>query len=203
MNVIYENRQIENERLELSGKENLFWLTKNLVLRRCHLIIRVPTKRLIINRATFVDCMIDIKQELVNFTWVRASLKGCRFTGRITGSDFGYFPGYAPGGEQGSIEDCDFTDARLDACRFHCCPVQTLKFPSWPCFTILDPIGRSEELKSVEWPGIFGPVVINKLDTKPYTTEALTYYAPTLAKEMETTPEALKAVIEKFDCFVY
>ncbi|WPB80667.1 hypothetical protein KYC5002_16190 [Archangium violaceum] len=36
-----------------------------------------------------------------------------------------------------------------------------------------------------------------------HVTVALTKYAPAVAKKLETTPEELRAVIERFDCFVY
>jgi hypothetical protein len=73
----------------------------------------------------------------------------------------------------------------------------------WPCFTFLDPIGRSRELNSVQWPGRFGPVVVEDLYDQPPSTKALTFFAPAEAERYDTTPEALRAVIEKFDCIVY
>ncbi|MET0401389.1 MAG: hypothetical protein ABW123_03255, partial [Cystobacter sp.] len=107
------------------------------------------------------------------------------------------------GAENGSIEDCDFSEARLDGCRFMGCEPATLRFPKWPCFTILDPIANSEKLSQVQWPGIFGDVVVKNLKTQPEATRALTKYAPAIAKRMKTTPEALKAVIDQFDCIVF
>ena len=53
--------------------------------------------------------------------------------------------------------------------------------------------------ESVQWPGRVGPVVFETLYKQPRPTRALTEHAPTLAKRFDTTPEALKAVIEKFD----
>jgi hypothetical protein len=42
----------------------------------------------------------------------------------------------------------------------------------WPCFTFLDPIGRSRELSSVQWPGRIAPeelrAVIEKSDCIVY-----------------------------------
>jgi hypothetical protein len=73
----------------------------------------------------------------------------------------------------------------------------------WPCFTFLDPIGRSREFSSVPWPGRFGRIIVDDFRDQPPSTKALTYYAPTEAKRCDTTPEELKAVIEKFDCIVY
>jgi hypothetical protein len=102
-----------------------------------------------------------------------------------------------------AIEDCDFSEARLDACRFHGDDPRTLRFPKWPCFTFLDPIGRAPELRRGKWPGRFGRVVVDDLHNQPPSTVALTKYAPAVAKKLETTPEELRAVIEQFDCFLY
>ena len=83
------------------------------------------------------------------------------------------------------------------------CDPSTIRFPKWPCFTILNPIERAAELRSVKWPGRYGSVVVDELHTHPPRTRALTEHAPTVAKRFDTTPEELRAVIEKFDCIVY
>ncbi|MGZ3458504.1 MAG: hypothetical protein ACXU86_08365 [Archangium sp.] len=204
--VFYEDREIENERLELIDKGSLYFLGSNLTLRHCTLVLKVPARNLSIDGVRFIDCTFEVKQELKNHQdWIRASLKGCCFKGRLSGCDFGHWPKYGRelGYQLGSIEDCDFTEARLDGCRFHGCDPATLRFPKWPCFTILDPIGHAPELRSAKWPDLFGRVVINKLHTQPPSTRALTKYAPAVAKKLETTPEELKAVIEQFDCIIY
>ena len=78
-----------------------------------------------------------------------------------------------------------------------------MKFPRWPCFTILDPIGNSQKLGSTAWPGTFGSIIIENLHTHPVSTVALTFYAPSIAKLSNTTTEALRAVVQKFDCIIY
>jgi hypothetical protein len=204
--VFYENKEIENERLELTDKNSLYFLGSNLTLRNCSLVLKVSARNLFIDGVRFIGCSFEVKQELKNHQqWIRASLKGCRFKGRLSGCDFGHWPEYGsdPAYQHGSIENCDFTEARLDGCRFHGCDTNTLRFPKWPCFTFLDPIGRSRELNSVQWPGRFGPVVVEDLYDQPPSTRALTYFAPAEAKRYGTTPEELKAVIEKFDCIVF
>src|SRR5690242_2221539 len=133
MNIIYENREIEGERLELSDKEGIYFLGPNLTLRRCTVLARLPARWLHILPTRFIDCTIQVKQELKNHDWSRAFLKGCRFTGRLTGCDFGHRLPELPGRENGGIEDCDFTEARLTSCRFHGCDTRTLRFPRWPC----------------------------------------------------------------------
>jgi hypothetical protein len=203
-NVIIEEKELENERLELTDKNSLYFLGPNLTLRNCTVVLKVSARNLLINQARFIDCAFEVKQELKNHQqWVFASLKGCRFKGHLLGCDFGCWPGYSEGSEHGSIADCDFTEARLNACRFMGCDPATLRFPKWPCFTFLDPIRRAPELLSVTWPDLFGRVVVKHLHTQPPSTVATTYHAPTIAKQLETTPEELKAVIEQFDCILY
>jgi hypothetical protein len=205
-NVLFESNEIENTRLELKDKEAHYFLGPHLTMKHCTLVLKVSAQRLFFNGARFINCAFEVMQELKNHPqWLAASLKGCRFKGRLSGCDFGHWPDYMslPGFQHGSIEDCDFTEARLAGCRFHGCDTSTLRFPRWPCFTFLDPLGRAAELRSVKWPGRFGEVVVDNLHTDPASTKALTYYAPFAAERFETTLEELRAVIKKFDCIVY
>lgn len=193
--VNLENAELTNERIEI-GPDVVFFLGPNLTLRHCTLVLKVAARNLVIPQARFIDCTFEAKRELKGFRWDSAHLKGCRFIGRFRGNDFGEWP-YSLG--KGSIEGCDFTQAHLDACRFLGCDVRTLRFPSWPCFTLLDPVGRWRELRTHPWPGDIGSVVIEGFAESPPSTVAVTYSAPALAKRSGTTPEALKAVLEKID----
>ncbi|MFL5355182.1 hypothetical protein [Archangium sp.] len=203
-NVLIENKEIENERLELTDKNSLYFLGPDLSLRNCTITLKVSARNLIILGARFIDCAFEVKQELKNHQqWVFASLKGCRFKGRLTGCDFGHWPDYSERAKHGSIKDCDFTEACMDGCRIMGCDPSTIRFPKWPCFTILDPIGRARELNSVQWPGRFGSVVIEDLYDQPPPTKALTFFAPAEAKRYDATPEEFRAVVEKFNRIVY
>ncbi|HZH75523.1 MAG TPA: hypothetical protein VEY88_05790 [Archangium sp.] len=203
-NVIIENKEIENERLELTDKNSLYFLGPNLSLRNCTIIVKVSARNLFLTGSRFIDCTFEVKQELKNHqAWVKASLKGCRFKGRLTGCDFGHWPDYGTGWEHGSIEDCDFTEARLDACRIMGADPATIRFPKWPCFTILEPVRRASEFQGLTWPGPMGDLIREILPKNPPNTRALTYYAPSAAKLVETTPEEIRAVIEKFDGILY
>ncbi|WP_309897155.1 hypothetical protein [Archangium sp.] len=204
--VFYEDKKIENERLELTDKGSIYFLGRNLTLTNCTIVLKVAARNLFIREVRFIDCTFEVKQELKNCQdWIRASLEGCRFKGRLTGCDFGHWPEYLdePAYQLGSIEDCDFTEARLEGCRFMGCDPATLRFPKWPCFSFIDPIGRAAELRGARWPELFGGVVIDKLHKQPPRTSALTEHALTVARQLDTTPEELKAIIEKFDCIVY
>lgn len=188
-----ENQDIENQRLEINAGEVCF-LGPNLTLRNCTLVLKVAARNLPLIQPRLIDCTIEVKKELRNFPWTHAHLKGCRFTGAMTGSDFGHWS-FDKGMDRGSVEDCDFTDARLDACRFVGCDLSRLKLPSWPCFTVLDPVGRKSELLARQWPGTMRITVESFTDDLPETL-AVTYFAPALAKRDDTTPEAIRAVLD-------
>jgi hypothetical protein len=205
-NIVFKDQEIENERLELTNTKANYILGPNLTLRNCTLVLKVSARRLSLKQPRFIDCTFEVKQELKNYqSWVAASLKGCRFKGRLTGCDFGHWPEYMslPWYQHGSIEDCDFSEARMDGCRIMGSNPATLRFPRWPHFTLLDPIRHAPELNSIEWPGGFRPIIVEGRYRDPPRTMAVTFYAPALATRRETTEEAFRAVIEKFDCIVY
>jgi hypothetical protein len=205
-NVVFKDREVENERLELTDKQANYILGPNLTLKNCALVLTVPARRLSLKQVRFIDCTFEVKQELKNHQgWTAAFLKGCRFKGMLTGCDLGHWPEYSslPWYQFGAIEDCDFTEARLDGCRIMGADPATIRFPKWPCFTILDPIGRAHELRGVEWPGLVGDVLVKELHTHPSRTRALTCYAPRLVERLDATLDELRAVLEQFDCIVY
>jgi hypothetical protein len=167
-----------------------------LTLKNCTLVLRVSARNLIIPGARFIGCTINIKKELKNFGWEHALLEGCRFTGRLNGNDFGHWPD-SP--RPGHIQDCDFSAAQLDACRFLECDTNTLRFPPWPCFTILEPFQRYRELRAVQWPGDIGRIEVEGFAQDPPSTVAVTFSALALAKRSRTTPEAIRATLEKLN----
>ncbi|QSQ21201.1 hypothetical protein JY651_39375 [Pyxidicoccus parkwayensis] len=192
--IQFSDREITGERLELDSKTELYYLGHHLTLRNCTLILKVPARALVVSRTQLIDCTIEARKELKGYRWHGAILKGCRFSGAFSGCEFGRWP-YTREPEFGGIEDCDFTDARLEACTFAGCDARTLKFPSWPCFTILDPVGRKHELLSIQWPGTMRITVESFVECPPETA-AVTYFAPAVAKRTGTTPEAIRAVLD-------
>ena len=202
--VFYEDKELQAERLELTDKGSLYFLGSNLTLRDCALVLNVPARNLFIRGVRFIDCTFEVKQELKNHqAWVYAAIQGCEFKGRFAGCDFGRWPGYSDGWEHGSIEDCDFTEAQMSFCRIMGSDPSTLRFPTWPCFTVLDPIGRAAELQGLVWPGPLGTMLRDMLPEHPPRTRAITYHAPAAAKWLDTTPEAIRAVLGKFDGILY
>jgi hypothetical protein len=197
--VNLEDKTLENERLELHPGV-VYFLGPDLTLKNCTLVLRVSARNLVIPHAHFIGCNFEVKKELKNFWWEHAILEGCRFTGRLSGNDFGAWPDSR---WPGHIQDCDFSAAQLDGCRFLACDTSTLRFPSWPCFTLLNPIQRARELSAAPWPGDIGSIVMSDFDQDPPTTVAITYSAPALAKRYGTTPEAINATLDKLDGVAY
>jgi hypothetical protein len=190
-----QNQEIEDQRVEL-GPDDTPYLGPKLELRRCVVVIDAPADALTLNDVRFLDCEIEAKKELSNFYWLDAFLRGCKLTGRYSGCDFGHWvPEFS---ETGGIESCDFSEASLDGCRFIGCDASTLRFPAWPCFTILDPVRRVDELRSAPWPADTDILVDNIADF-PDTTAAVSYDASVLAEEFEVDIDGLKATVERLE----
>ena len=185
---------------------SLFWMTgprfitsdTSLTLRDCTLIVKVPAKCLVVNRTHLIGCTIEVARVLKNFSWDHTHLTGCRFKGRYFSNDFGNLKGMV----EGSIGDCDFTAAHLDQTRFLNCDARTIRFPLWPCFTIFDPVRRARDLGALSWPGDLSKRFL-RYGERPPSTAAVTYSAPDLAKRSGTTPEAIKAMLEKLEGVSY
>jgi len=195
-NVIFENETMEDQRLELGDHNFRFYLGPNLILRRCTLVLRVPSDLLHLAGPRFINCAIEVKRQLKEVCWYSAHLKGCRLTGRFFGCDFGHFPNSKVLYEDiGGIEDCDFSAAHLHACRFLGCDASTLKFPRWPYFTLLDPYRRHREFASILWPGETR-FWFTGFDRIPENTAAIVYSATALAKEAGVSEDRIKALLE-------
>lgn len=61
----------------------------------------------------------------------------------------------------------------------------------------MDPLRSSPTLAAMDWPGDIGSITMKGHAREPPSTVAVTWYAPTLAKESGTTPEAIQAVVER------
>jgi len=94
--IQFSDQEIAGRSLVLDNKSELYYLGHNLTPRDCTIALRVATRALVIAKVNFINCIIDVKQELRNFSWTHASLVGCRFKGRMLGSDFGYWRGGSP-----------------------------------------------------------------------------------------------------------
>jgi len=100
---------------------------------------------------------------LTNFQFEHVYFSKVKFSGNFIGCDFGdwenpQFP---------LVEECDFTEAMLDGCRFLNCDVQNISFPKWPCFTLLNPGAARSVALSRQWPSKVGVVLDIYTDNDP------------------------------------
>lgn len=203
MNIRLEDKIIERERLELRDKDTLYFLGPNLTLRSCVLRLQVPASRLNLFGLRLIDCSLEVKRELKNLNWYKVDLRGCRFTGRLSGCDFGHWPDpVLLHREVGNIEHCDFTAAHLHGCRFVRCDPSTLRFPPWPCFTILEPRRRWREFAAIPWPGELGRW-FTIAENDPEGTVAATLSATELAKQANVAEERIRDLLQEHSDVLY
>jgi hypothetical protein len=193
-NIHYKSREIVGERIELT-KGPIYWLGPDLTLRDCTVVISAAGRSLVPMSGRFINCTIQAKGELKTVRWAPVSFNGCRFKGRFTGNDFGFREDEIDKWKVGGIEDCDFSEAQLEGCRFFNCDMTSIRLPRWPCFTFLDARRHTAELARRAWPGSFDSVIRTVCDP-PKGTVASAWHAPTVAKKSDTTVEELRAALE-------
>jgi hypothetical protein len=193
-NIHHEKREVIGERFELT-KGPIYWLGPDLTLRDCTVVISATGRSLVPMSGQFINCTIQAKGLLKGVVWAPMKLKGCRFKGRFGGNDFGFRADLFDREKAGGIEDCDFSEAHLNGCRFFNCDMSTIRLPLWPCFSFMEPLGHAAELVHREWPGQFG-IIVEGLAKNPVGTVAESWHAPTVAEKMDTTVEELRAALE-------
>lgn len=198
-----QNQTIENRELVITNNQ-VNYLGHNLTLKNCRLILRTRARNLILARTKFIDCHIEVRQELINFRWMSAWIQGCSFTGKMRGNDFGHWdPPYDP---MGGIQDCDFSEALLDGCRFIGCQLRSMKLPHWPCFTVREPRKNNVRFASITSPYDLS-FLAHPLYPDPEEETACVYYAPTFMKsyapkavrEAGKTEDDLKAALQNLE----
>jgi hypothetical protein len=101
----------------------------------------------------------------------------------------------------GGIQDCDFSKAILDACRFITCDIETIQLPTWPCFTVLHPRQHALAFKDIK-SSIDLSLLARVYAETPDVVTAATEHAPQVLKRTGGNKEELKAALESLD-FVY
>jgi hypothetical protein len=102
------------------------------------------------------DCEIIVKRLARDFQMTDTHFRRCKFTGKYFDTVFGSTD-LEPmrKGCTGGLEDCDFSQASLHMCSFHNCDPNTLKFPSWPHFTVINPWKNRDDWMAIPFPAWF------------------------------------------------
>ncbi|MBM7116601.1 hypothetical protein [Archangium primigenium] len=177
--------------VDITGPEGpIYWLGPDLTLRDCTVVISATGRSLVPMSGQFIDCTLQAK----GVSWAPMELKGCHFKGGFSGNDFGFRADLFDREKAGGVEDCDFSEAHLNGCRFFNCDLSTIRLPLWPCFTFLDARRHAAEMARRAWPGSFDSV-IRTVSDPPEGTVASVWHAPTVARKSDTTVEALRAAL--------
>lgn len=192
------NQTIENEEIYL-GNDDVYYLGPNLQLKNCRLAIRTSARALTINDVEIEDCEISALQTLREFRWYYAWLRRCRFSGKFSGCDFGRWTENNP--SYGGIELCDFSNTRLHGCRFLDIKASTITYPTWPCFTFIDPINILPELKLKNWPGNTG-IIIKTFATFPLNVASVSYDASEIIKKFGSSIDELHSFLEQINSVI-
>lgn len=191
-----QKQVIEDAELVLNGTEHNY-LGPELVLRNCRIVLRTSARSLTLSGVTFLDCHVEAKKKLVNFNmWCATDLQGCSFEGHFVGNDFGHWKEQY---RNGNIADCDFSKAVLDGCRFLGCDINSIKLPTWPCFSVLHPRHNQVELASIDWPGRFN-LWSEVLTESPEITSAVVGYTPELVKLLGGNADELRETLGQLSC---
>lgn len=143
----FSNQTIENQKIILPNVE-MNYLGHNLILKNCEVVIDTSAKGLVVADVQFINSRIVVKKTLNNFRWHSADLIDCSIQGKFVGNDFGSRDfGIA---SRGVVQNCDFSLAILDGCRFFDCDVDSLIVPPWPCFALKKPLDKIEWLREFE-----------------------------------------------------
>jgi len=129
-------------------------------IEKCRISIRVGRyKPIIVNSDVIASTVRLIGTLRDTQSMMTANYVDCSFVGTFLGVDFGRLPG-RPGyilepGRYGDLINCDFTRARLEACRIFDANLDGLLFGSWPQFRVT----RASLVKAASmnrnWPGKF------------------------------------------------
>lgn len=117
------NQVIENQTIVLRSGE-LTGLGPAVTLHHCLIECRVTAHELVLTDVEMHHCTFVAKKQLTGYKFLRARFYDCAFEGTYSGCDFGKRAEVY--NNLGDIARCDFRKARLDACRFFNCDVDSL-----------------------------------------------------------------------------
>jgi len=190
----WQKQVLKDTELILNDKEHNY-LGPNLVMENCRVVLPRSARAITIFDARFHGCSFETNKKFKSFhDWCAAELISCSFSGYYEGNDFGYWEKVS---QNGKIKGCNFSAAILDGCRFFECDIDSIVFPLWPCFTILNPHRITQKLEATTWPGElehwFGGISLS-----PKNTLAIVGYAPELIKKNGSSEDELRIVLEQF-----
>lgn len=197
------NQIVKDEEINLLSNSNLCHkLLGGLVMENCIINIKVSARGLIISQAKFINCTFNFKTKITNYSFTSSCFENCTFLGKMSGCEFGY---RKRDNEKirGNMINCDFSQMLLmDGIRFLDCEMAGIKLPSFPHFTILNPLRNTNFLKDYDSASEKLKKYFDFNREFTWLTEedkALTKDAVGLSLKYGVKPEELKHILLAFD----
>ncbi len=148
-------------------------------------------------RSTLTGCEVIAEKHQKDYRLFQARFINCRFHGVFSGIDFGRSHTPERDGEFGRVEDCDFTKAILDGCRFFNVDATVLLFPTWPHVVLHQFSKRAQDVAEATWPGKLGQYLRICAD-QPESLTVSVIHVPSIAKLVGCSEDEIKVALEGF-----
>jgi hypothetical protein len=184
------DQQLRNEEVVLGTTGYMDRVLKT-TLENCVLTISNPDA-VLVSRCRLVGCVVRPDRTMPGHRgiWSDNYWQDCHFYGNYVSMHFGSpeedVHGPSPWGEI-AIQGCNFSDTTMHFCSFRRTDVDSIKFPGWPCFTVLQPERNRSRWKDVPAP-IPSSMIMNWFSERGRPcdfTEAQVFHWPTIVKEHE------------------
>ncbi len=135
---------------EIDVSKGSFCFGPEVQFMRCNIILGAAQRSAVLVGGIFEQCNIKTKKRVVGYRFQDFAFCSCVMSGDFTGCDFGYWSGVSK--RMVKVENCDFTNTKLDGCRFRNVDIKENQLPGWPCFSFR-PSVLYATAKNMSWPG--------------------------------------------------
>lgn len=171
-------------------------------LSGCRLIIDSADSGDGLYDSLLIDCRIEYKRALKDYQVFSNDLVRCAIKGKFVGVDWGMSPYVNPITKQpdgrGSVQDCDFTQAALDLCRFFSVDVSRQKFAGLPQFVVRLPNTSASADFDRPWPGNLNRFLSLLQEEEPVVT-GMTGTTTDFKRRYKVTEEELLEALSRLD----
>ncbi len=101
--------------------------------------------------ANFLNCQIKVRDKITNMRFLEAVFERCIFEGAYACCSFGHRRGESKT-PNAYYRNCDFSKAMLDLCSFFEGDTDSVVWPTWPNFVVLNPRQNKQDWLSIQLP---------------------------------------------------
>ncbi len=189
------------ESVALSNKE--YFGIYECTLTNCRLELAQSKGAAVISRCTIQDSKVIAIRRQRDSDFYGARFNGCTFLGIYSGIDFGRLEregagDYAEFEKFGSAENCDFSQAILDGCRFFNVDISTLILPRWPHIVIPEPQRLANQIATMDWPGHLGKY-LKICASQPSQMKATVLHIPSMIQLLRFSEDDAFEALERLD----